>query len=116
MWLVENWFILVGGIAILAILVSSVIELSNLPSEKQAETVKEWLLFACIQAEKELGGGTGQLKLRYVYDLFISRFPQLVKIVPFEMFSIWVDRALIEVREMLAKNKAIKQVVEGDAK
>ncbi|KXL51997.1 hypothetical protein CLNEO_26960 [Anaerotignum neopropionicum] len=115
MWLVENWVILVVGIAGVAIGVSVVYDFSKLPTQKQVKTVKEWLLYACIQAEKELGGGTGQLKLRYVWDLFIARFPYLTKVVSFELFSRWVDMALVEMRMLLTQNKAIQEVVKGEA-
>lgn len=114
MWLVENWFLLVIGIALVVIGISFAYEFYKLPTEKQVETIKEWLLYACIQAEKELGSGTGQLKLRYVWDLFIARFPYLTKVVSFEMFSHWVDAALEEMRRLLTENKAIQEVVKGD--
>ena len=39
--------------------------------------VREWLLYAVTKAEKELGAGTGKLKLRYVYDMFVARFEWL---------------------------------------
>jgi hypothetical protein len=114
-WLVENWFILVVGFAGVAIGVSVMYDFSKMPTQKQVETIKEWLLYACIQAEKELGSGTGQLKLRYVWDLFIARFPYLTKVVSFELFSSWVDTALIEMRMLLTQNKAIQEVVKGEA-
>ena len=78
-------------------------------------SVREWLLWAVTEAEKELGGGTGKLKLRQVYDLFVTRFPWLAKIVSFELFSDMVDDALDEMREMLQNNKAVQQLVEGGA-
>ena len=40
-------------------------------------SAKEWLLFAVTEAEKSLGGGTGELKLHVTYDAFIKRFPLL---------------------------------------
>ena len=67
-----------------------------------------WLLWAVTEAEKELGGGTGKLKLRQVYDLFVTRFPWLARIVPFDLFSDMVDDALDEMREMLKNNQAVK--------
>ena len=113
-YLIENWFVIIGFIALATIGVSFAVEFSHLPTEKQIETVKEWLLYACIQAEKELGGGTGQLKLRYVYDLFITRFPAVAKIVSFNVFSGWVDTALEQMKALLAQNKAIQEVVKGE--
>ena len=75
---------------------------------------REWLLWAVTEAEKELGGGTGKLKLRQVYDLFVTRFPWLARIVPFDLFSSMVDDALEEMREMLKTNQAVKAHVNGE--
>lgn len=51
-----------------------------MPSDKQLNKVREWLLYAVTKAEKELGGGTGQIKLRYVYDMFVARFAGTYKV------------------------------------
>lgn len=79
---------------------------------KQPKKVKEWLLWAVIQAETTLGGGTGQVKLRAVYDLFVERYKFISMIVSFETFSKWVDVALDEMREMLENNVNVKALVE----
>lgn len=115
-YLIENWFIVVGLLAVGSVGAVAIYGFYGLPSAKQIETIKEWLLYACIEAETALGGGTGQLKLRYVYDLFITRFPSVAKVVPFAMFSLWVDAALEEMRMMLTQNKAIREVVKAVAR
>ena len=61
---------------------------------QQLNKVKAWLLFAVVEAEKELGSKTGYLKLRYVYNLFVSKFKVLSYIISFETFSELVDEAL----------------------
>ena len=111
----DNWYIILALVAILASVGIAVYRYFNLPSEAQLAKVREWLLWAVTEAEKELGGGTGKLKLRQVYDLFVTRFPWLAKIVSFELFSDMVDDALDEMREMLQNNKAVQQLVEGGA-
>lgn len=73
--------------------------------------VKEWLKYAVTMAEKELGSGTGQLKLREVYDWFLEMFPVFGKIVPFSIFSKWVDLALEWMREQLKNNDSISVFV-----
>jgi hypothetical protein len=73
--------------------------------------IKQWLLWAVTEAEKEFGSGTGQLKLAKVYDMFVTRFPKLQVIVPFSLFSKLVDEAL-EIMENMLKNDKIKAVVE----
>ena len=74
---------------------------------------KEWLKYAVCVAEKELGGKTGQLKLRYVYDMFIEQFPAIATVVPFTIFSRWVDLALDWMKIQLEQNKNIKAMIEG---
>ena len=76
----------------------------KLSKEKQIEMIKQWLLFIVIEAEKELGGGTGAVKLRFVYDKFIKRFKFMSKIISFEMFSQLVDESLKIMREMIQNN------------
>ncbi|WMI80340.1 hypothetical protein [Anaerotignum sp. MB30-C6] len=113
-YLIENWFLFIALAALFGGIGATAYYFAGVPRKKQIETIKKWLLFACIEAEKELGDGTGQLKLRYVYNLFITRFPSVAKIVPFTVFSLWVDAALEEMRTMLTQNKAIREVVKGE--
>ena len=114
--IINNWYIFVAAIAIIASIVAFVYKFFNLPTSAQLEKVKEWLLWAVTEAEKDLGGGTGALKLRQVYDLFVTRFPWLVKVISFSLFSTMVDEALDKMREMLKTNQAIRNFVEGDKK
>ena len=78
----------------------------------QKEKVAEWLKYAVTEAEKYLGGGTGQLKLRQVYDWFTERFPIIAAILPFRVFSAWVDVAL-ETLEKWNENKKIEEYIKG---
>lgn len=80
---------------------------------KQPQKVKQWLLWAVIQAEAELGGGTGQVKLRAVYDLFVERYKIISFLVSFDTFSKWVDAALEEMRTMLEENVNVKAIIES---
>lgn len=73
--------------------------------------VKEWLLWAVTQAEQYLGSGTSALKLRYVYDLAVEAFPPIKYLVPFAVFSTWVDEALELMREQIKNNPHIKNFV-----
>lgn len=109
--LIENWYIIIAVIVLLLFISWAVILFFRQPTEKQLEKVKAWLLLAVTQAEAELGSGTGKLKLRYVYDLFIVRFDWLARVVSFEMFATLVDQALDEMREMLKNNPAALNLV-----
>lgn len=90
-------------------------EFVNLPSSKQIEKVKEWLLFAVIAAEKEFGGGTGAIKLRSVYDNFLTKFPAVARAISFEFFSNLVDEVLEKMEALLLENKQVESLVkEGE--
>lgn len=82
--------------------------------ENQKENLKQWLIYACTEAEKILGSKTGKIKLRYVYNMFIERYKFLGHIITFEQFSLIVDNALIEMRIIIDTNQAVKNLVEGD--
>lgn len=113
-FMMENWYLFVAGIAVAATVGVVVGKFLNLPTSQQIDKCKEWLLWAVTQAEAELGNGTGKLKLRQVYDMFVERFPAVAKAVSFDTFSLWVDEALEEMRDMLKQNTAVQKLVEGD--
>ena len=112
-WLYENWSLLVVIAAVAIIAASWLKKFTALPSEEQLNKVREWLLFAVIMAEKEYQSGTGQLKLRATYNDFLVKFPTLVTVIPFELFSQLVDEALDKMRKLLESNMDIRAYVEG---
>ena len=113
-FLIDNWYIILAALAVLGAGGIAAYRYFKLPSEEQLEKVRQWLLKAVTEAEKELGGGTGQLKLRTVYDAFLTKFPWLAPLVSFQRFSELVDEALAEMRKMLAQNKAVQAYVNGE--
>ena len=70
--------------------------------------VQEWLLYAVAKAEAMLGSGTGELKLRYVYDMFLVKFPVIAIFISFDDFSIMVEKALQKFEELIQTNDKIK--------
>ena len=96
--------IILLGLCAAGIMICCFLKLSK---EKQIEMIKQWLLFIVIEAEKELGGGTGAVKLRFVYDKFIKRFKFMSKLITFEMFSQLVDEVLETMRHLIETNQSI---------
>lgn len=115
-WLMENWVVIFGLIVAVIGVALIVYRFLNLPTEKQVTKIKEWLIWACIEAEKSLQSGTGQMKLRQVYDMFCSVpvFTSIAKIISFELFSKWVQDSLTTAKELLVKNEALAKYVYGD--
>lgn len=112
-WLVSNWFLIIVLIAVLIFVISWIRDFIRKPPEMQIENIKEWLKYACFEAEMALGSGTGQLKLRMVYNLAIKNFSFLSKIISFEVFSRWVDEALEWVNKQLDSNPNVKNLLNG---
>lgn len=82
---------------------------------KQPKKVKKWLLYAVSLAEMELGGGSGELKLLKVYNMFVEKYPVLKLLVSFDTFHSWVKLALKEMDKMLENNIVIKEIVSPTA-
>lgn len=107
----DNIILTIGIIIIVGAAAYAIYYFMNLSKEKQLEVVREWLLYACIEAEKALGSNTGRVKLRYVYNLFITKFKYLSLIISFEQFSMLVDEALETMRDMINNNKQVEQYI-----
>ena len=97
----ENWYfpaaVFLSGLAA----GFGIFHFTRMPGKKQEAKIKIWMLFAVTEAERQLGGGKGHVKLRRVSDGFVKRFPKAAKTVTFEMFLRWVDEALVEMKKML---------------
>lgn len=112
-WLVNNWFLVIAFAAVCGGIGAAIYKFVKMPTSDQIKAVKEWLLLEVTKAEKELGSGTGKLKLRHVYDAFVTKFPWIAVAVSFDTFSLWVDEALDEMKEILKSNKSIQSYVNG---
>lgn len=112
-FIMENWVkILIAVIAGAGVGVGVFFLFKNM-TQAQLSKIREWLLWAVTEAEKDLGNGTGQLKLRQVYDLFLTRYPKISMFVSFNTFSVLVDQALDIMRKMLKDNAAVQAFVAG---
>lgn len=94
-----------------AAVIAGFIYFVKLPKEQKIKNLKEWLKWAVVEAEKALGSGTGQLKLRMVYDMAAQKFPWIVTLISFDLFSKWVDEALDWMRKQLSENNAAAKYV-----
>lgn len=114
-WVIDNWYLIVALAACGAAIGVAIYLFVGLPTEKQIEKVKEWLIWACIEAERLLQSGTGQLKLREVWNMFCSvpTFSWIAKIISFDIFSLWVTDALKAAKAMLINNKTLADYVYG---
>lgn len=82
----------------------------------RAGNIQKLLVWACLEAERRFGSKTGQVKLKYVYDWFTTKYPIISSLVPFEMFSKMVDIALVEMRHLIDTNMQLFEFITADRK
>lgn len=115
-YLINNWTLLVSLFALVVVIIATIVGFFKLPKSVKSERFRKWLLYTVTEAEREMGEGTGELKLLKAYEEFVKRFPVLSLIVPFKSFKKMVDEALAQMRQMLQGNEGIKDYVEEPQK
>ena len=60
---------------------------SKKPKDEQFEDLEYWLRKLIWEAEGYFGSKTGQIKLAYVYNLAVSKFPWIAAVMTFEEFN-----------------------------
>lgn len=111
----ENLPLICLFIAMVACVISAGYMFVTMPREKQIAALKEWLKWAVSIAEEDLGGGTGQLKLRQVYGMAIDKFPWLTRVLTFDEFDILVKEALVWMEKQIETNPAFKAIIQHDS-
>ena len=99
LWIVAL-VLLIGGVALLAY--------------RERKNLKNWLLYAVATAEKLLGTGTGELKLRQVYDAFLTKFPIISKFMSFKTFKTLVNDALDTLEGLIQDNEKVNTYIKGE--
>jgi hypothetical protein len=80
----------------------------------QFKSFKQWLIYACSEAEQYFGSKTGELKLQYVYNLAVnSKFSIITKVITFGMFQSFVKAALEKMEKMIESSEAIAKILKG---
>lgn len=103
-WIINNWY------NILFVFLLIIIGSYGIMTGK----VKIWLRGIVAEIEKELGSGTGQLKLAEAYQKFVEAYPVFKTIVPFPLFSYWVDCALKWLEHQLETNSKVFDYVKSN--
>lgn len=113
-FIINNWMLILALAAGIGVGVYSAYIFIKKPANEQINDIKQWLLWAMTEAEKTLGSGTGKIKLRYVYDMFLTKFPQAANWITFEKFSELVTQTMEEFNHLLETNGNLKRYIEGE--
>lgn len=102
------WLEILIGLICASIIGIKTYKFSKLPVEQKFSRIRAWLIFAVTEAEKEWGGGTGQIKLAKVYDAFCAKYPIIKIFISMSVFSQLVDSALEEMKKVLERKELIE--------
>ena len=100
--LLANWELILFVILLVVVAVLKVIKFFRTPSEKRQELMLTWLIQAVALAENKFGSKTGQIKLSYVYHLFLEKYGFLAMFMTQEIFEELVNRAIRIMEETLS--------------
>ena len=107
-FIAHNFLPLVAIIGAIVLVVLKVIDFVKKPTDEQIQGLQEWL-----KGQVALGGGTGELKLRVVYNAAISKFPWVATYLTFDQFNNLVKIALDWMQEQMDDNIAIKDYIKN---
>ena len=112
-FIAHNFLPLVAIVGAIVLVVLKVIDFVKKPTDEQIQGLQEWLKGQVAEAEKALGGGTGELKLRVVYNAAITKFPWVATYLTFDQFNNLVKIALDWMQEQMDDNIAIKDYIKN---
>ena len=115
-FLAENWLAIMLIISLGLFGIGILREFRRRPIDEQKQTVQEWLVWAVAWAEKALGGGEGERKLKLVYGWFQKRFPSMAMLIDFDEFKGMVDFALRQLQDFFEDDNILDMLVKEAVK
>ena len=112
-FIVHNFLPFVAIIGAIVLVVLTVIVFVKKPTDDEIQGFQEWLKGQVTEAEKALGSGTGELKLRVVYNAAITKFPWVATYLTFNQFNNLVNIALDWMQKQMDENIAIKDYIKN---
>lgn len=104
----DNGWLIFAAVCCVVVAVTVVVAFFRRPRAEQIDTLREWLLWAVMQAERFFGAEKGVLKLRWVYDMFAVKFPWLARVLSFDRFAGLVDEALERMELLLEQHPELE--------
>ena len=109
-FLIANWDSVLVSLLTRAILVILYIK-------GQKNIVNKILYSLVTEAEKQFGGGTGELKQAHVIKKVYEALPSVLKtFISADRLGRWVDKGLTAAKEKWAKNSSVSGYIEGASK
>ena len=117
-FIINYWYLIITALAILVMAILFIVDFAKKSPKEKLESVKQWAIYACALAQAHLGSGTGQLKMRETYNMFLQTFPTLAQVISFDTYKNTAEMALTELKEMLKTNPNIQNAIikEGEQK
>lgn len=107
MWIVLIVLVVVTGLVIYSMMVDGKV------TSDELDAFRKWLVYAVTVAENTFGAKMGPIKLHWVYDLALERFPWIASAITVEQFDAYVDEAIIKMYELACDNDKILKFIDG---
>ena len=99
-FLAANWDSILAALVIIVVVIVGVI--------KQEKNIVFKMLFSLVtEAEKQYGGGTGELKLSSVISQIYEKLPSISKFIPVKTLEKWVDEGLADAKKKWEANNNV---------
>lgn len=100
-WILQNWDIILAVIVVIAAIIYAI-------KTGNGKLLRAILFAAVTAAEKEFGGGTGELKKSTVLSWVYEKLPSILKMLFSEtQLSVMIENALAEAKEKWKENPAL---------
>ena len=103
-FIINYWYLIITALAILVMAILFIVDFAKKSPKEKLESVKQWAIYACALAQAHLGSGTGQLKMRETYNMFLQTFPTLAQVISFDTYKNTAEMALTELKEILKED------------
>ena len=108
--ILANYKLILGLIALVIVIGFSIYKFLTQPTSKQKEQIKKFILILVIEVEATLGSETGKVKLSYVFNEQVAKFPHL-RFIAFSTIEMLIEEALDEMRHLLETNPKVAEIV-----
>ena len=105
-FILANWDSILAALIVIGVAIIGVI--------KQEKNIVFKMLFSLVtEAEKQYGGGTGELKLSSVVAQIYEKLPSLSRFIPVKTLEKWVNEGLEDAKKKWEANTKVATYIES---
>lgn len=100
-WIFDNWFILIVFLCVLYATILHINQFLILSPKQRKEVMKDTILDLVLEAEKQLGSKTGEMKLQLVIKSFYKKYPIAKFLIKEDRLIAFIEDSVQKMKETL---------------